>query len=362
MDVLAERLPIDGACSYSSESESSSARHNSKKRRKKSRRSNFASIPRKDEEVPADSSNMSAEAMLDQMVAIAKAGAKPTEPSPAPTPASGGPSEPLRPIPPPPGTDPARWKTILCAFYQEGGCRKGRADCAFAHGPEDLAQQASREVASARVDFASGADVNRVVKTYTIPSRQKSAMLSNNVKSVLVEVSGINDLHFDSTTGKVTVAGTAVQVEKAGVLLQRASTHCHWGISEAKVMAILRPPSNCTSARCTLSPMVPTLNRCTVTLTSGRPTLTIGTDPGNALVVRGPNLSRAHAALEFVPGRGVVYVCDTSTNGTFLNGRRLPGKGQAKVVIWHGDELLLQDPKAPGQSGEFGYMVNLEVG
>jgi len=96
-------------------------------------------------------------------------------------------------------------------------------------------------------------------------------------------------------------------------------------------------------------------------LSIGNSKLKIGTGDGNHLKVRGSLLSRAHAVLEFVPTRGVVYVIDTSTNGTFLNGKRLPEKASAKVVLWHGDELLLQDPAAPGQSGEFGYMVNLEI-
>merc|ERR1712118_592002 len=106
--------------------------------------------------------------------------------------------------------------------------------------------------------------------------------------------------------------------------------------------------------------MVPTLKRCKHTLTAGRPQLTIGTDPNSNLHVKGPLLSRVHAILELVPTKGVVYVIDMSTNGTFLNGKRLPSKGSAKVVLWHGDELLLQDPNAKVGT-EFGYMVNLEI-
>ena len=63
--------------------------------------------------------------------------------------------------------------------------------------------------------------------------------------------------------------------------------------------------------------------------------------------------------LELVPAKGLVYAIDMSTNGTFLNSKRLPTKDKsAKVVLWHGDELLFQDPNA---SMEFGYMVNLEL-
>ena len=37
-------------------------------------------------------------------------------------------------------------------------------------------------------------------------------------------------------------------------------------------------------------------------------------------------------------------IIDCSTNGTYLNGLRLPPKTTGKVLLSHGDELLLQDP------------------
>eukprot|EP00434_Breviolum_minutum_P005869 symbB.v1.2.005175.t1/scaffold298.1/size236510/19 len=51
-------------------------------------------------------------------------------------------------------------------------------------------------------------------------------------------------------------------------------------------------------------------------------------------------------------------VIDCSTNGTFLNGLRLPPKTTGKVLLSHGDELLLQDPANGDQ--EFGYVVNIQ--
>eukprot|EP00435_Cladocopium_sp_Y103_P002909 s1216_g1.t1 len=51
-------------------------------------------------------------------------------------------------------------------------------------------------------------------------------------------------------------------------------------------------------------------------------------------------------------------VIDCSTNGTFLNGFRLPPKTTGKVLLSHGDELLLQDPANGDQ--EFGYVVNIQ--
>ncbi|CAE7940497.1 TRY3 [Symbiodinium necroappetens] len=50
-------------------------------------------------------------------------------------------------------------------------------------------------------------------------------------------------------------------------------------------------------------------------------------------------------------------VIDCSTNGTFLNGLRLPPRTTGKVLVSHGDELLLQDP---ANDQEFGYVVNIQ--
>merc|ERR1711957_201947 len=68
-------------------------------------------------------------------------------------------------------------------------------------------------------------------------------------------------------------------------------------------------------------------------------------------------VSRAHVSIEYDPVKGLLYVCDCSTNGTFLNGVRLPSKIKGKVLLSHGDELLLKDPSGP--QSEFGYIVNL---
>ena len=65
-------------------------------------------------------------------------------------------------------------------------------------------------------------------------------------------------------------------------------------------------------------------------------------------------LDRIRQAIELDIERRGVYVIDASTNGTFLNGRKLPPKQSAKVLLIHGDELNLHGP-----TSEFGFMVNL---
>merc|ERR1712050_396480 len=100
----------------------------------------------------------------------------------------------------------------------------------------------------------------------------------------------------------------------------------------------------------TLSPVEKTLNQV-------NSLLTIGKDKGNNVMIKDPLVSRHHAIVELDAKRGAVYILDCSTNGTFLNGVRLPNKTHGKVLLSHGDEVLLKDPN--GGDKEFGYHVNL---
>lgn len=68
-------------------------------------------------------------------------------------------------------------------------------------------------------------------------------------------------------------------------------------------------------------------------------------------------ISRQHCVIDYEWRKGGVYVTDFSTNGTVLNGKRLPPHGKSKVFLAHGDELLFKVEKE-GIS-EFGYVVNL---
>jgi len=305
--------------------------------------------------------------LLNQMLAFAASGTTGPCTSPGVTITDAVASAMAELRPPPPGVDASKWKTVMCMYWEKGSCGRGQ-DCAFAHGQDELAAGIRKQAettragvpATTRMEFG-GLDAGRVSRTFSIPDKLMGILVTDRIKNVLLETTGAFDAQFERAKKKVTILGTPAQAEKVGNLLQRVSTHCHWGVNEAKIHRLLRPLVGCTSARCTLSPMVPTLRQFTMNLSIGNSKLKIGTGDGNHLKVRGSLLSRAHAVLEFVPTRGVVYVIDTSTNGTFLNGKRLPEKASAKVVLWHGDELLLQDPAAPGQSGEFGYMVNLEI-
>merc|ERR1711918_66944 len=103
---------------------------------------------------------------------------------------------------------------------------------------------------------------------------------------------------------------------------------------------------------------VPTFEKV---LNRGISTITIGKDPGcNDLPVKDSQVSRRHCTLQFDGSKGGVYAIDSSTNGTFLNGLALPPKNSGKVLLSHGDELILktkeQDPKQ-----EFGWIVSISV-
>jgi len=93
-------------------------------------------------------------------------------------------------------------------------------------------------------------------------------------------------------------------------------------------------------------------------LYNSQPSLSIGKDSKNDVVISDPLVSRHHCIIELDADRGAIYVTDRSTNGTFLNGIRLPSKKLGKVLLSHGDELLLKDPA--GGEQEFGYIVNLQ--
>ncbi|HEY6325082.1 MAG TPA: FHA domain-containing protein [Candidatus Cybelea sp.] len=66
----------------------------------------------------------------------------------------------------------------------------------------------------------------------------------------------------------------------------------------------------------------------------GRPPLELGRDKGTEIVLRDPEVSRRHARFE--SQEGVVFVEDLkSSNGTFLNGRRVTDA----IEVRPGDEI-----------------------
>lgn len=260
---------------------------------------------------------------------------------------------------------PARL-TKMCMYWCATRCQRGR-DCWFAHGPEELArgyrihEDGGLNNTTTRLDFNRiDADASKVSSTVKVPNEQVKDLMTDTAKQIIMEVAGPSEVDWDAMGCKVTFWGTQQQTEKAAQLIKRVTTHCLWGVSRPKVEGLLKSRSNLSTARLTLSPMDPVLKTCAITLSSKSPQLTIGKAPENILVVNRPGISRNHAVVEFDASKGAVYIVDTSTNGTILNGKRLPKSGSAKVVLWHGDELLLAVDNTGGIS-EFGYVVNLTL-
>lgn len=173
-------------------------------------------------------------------------------------------------------------------------------------------------------------------------------------RRMLAEESG-SGVEWAPGKAKVLLTGSAEQVKRAERLLARVMMHSRWGYSEAKVGRLLKP-RKAHSVLCRLSPMN-TLKALERVMSPQQPMISIGKDKSNDVTIRDALISREHCVLELDEERGAVYVLDCSTNGTFLNGVRLPKQTVGKVLLSHGDELLLKDPASGGH--EFGYIVNL---
>lgn len=205
-----------------------------------------------------------------------------------------------------------------------------------------------------------GAPVSsRSEKMIKVPQDQVSSVMTVRTKKVLCEATGV-DIDWEPPNARL--QGMPAQIAQAEKMLLRVMKHCLWGVSETKVLHLLKPPPAHSdvqggSVRLRLTPMN-TLKPVEVALTSAKRTITIGKGAENDVVVADQMVSRRHCVIDLDHHRGGVYIVDLSTNGTYLNGRQLPNKSGGKVVLMHGDELLLKNPQQ-GHT-EFGYIVNLQ--
>eukprot|EP00441_Pelagodinium_beii_P037010 CAMPEP_0197638426 /NCGR_PEP_ID=MMETSP1338-20131121/13360_1 /TAXON_ID=43686 ORGANISM="Pelagodinium beii, Strain RCC1491" /NCGR_SAMPLE_ID=MMETSP1338 /ASSEMBLY_ACC=CAM_ASM_000754 /LENGTH=485 /DNA_ID=CAMNT_0043211003 /DNA_START=31 /DNA_END=1485 /DNA_ORIENTATION=- len=165
------------------------------------------------------------------------------------------------------------------------------------------------------------------------------------------------DIEWKPAEGKVLINGAPEHLEKAKKIINRVMTHSCWGVSADKVRRLLTP-RRLESALVRLSPMenLPSFQKL---LSPASPTITLGKGPTNEVVLPNPHgvVSRNHCIIELDPDRGAIYAHDCSTNGSFLNGIRLPAQQGGKVLLSHGDELLFTDPGSGIR--EFGYIVNI---
>jgi hypothetical protein len=190
-----------------------------------------------------------------------------------------------------------------------------------------------------------------------IEEKVGQSILAN--RHVLLRLTGAEierDPDFPADPKKHKVYGTAASLKKAKELLRRVSTHCAWGASESKVAQLLEPkPIDSVLLR--LSPMQSTLPEFSKTLNESKLQVAIGKDLRCDVCVHDPEgmVSRVHVLIELDTEKRGVYIIDASTNGCWLNGKKLPQQKSGKVVLSHGDEINLRSA-----DGEFGYMVNLQ--
>lgn len=211
------------------------------------------------------------------------------------------------------------------------------------------------KVATTSMDFTRLSSDVLPKRVVPIPKDLVEYLMTPEHRQLLTEESGA-EVDWAPEDSKVQLRGSAEQIKKAQRLLTRVITHCHWGRSESKVKRLLKPRI-VESVSVRLSPMN-TLRPKEKTLSASQSVFSIGKDKkSNDVVIPDDVISRQHCVLELDSERGAVYVLDCSTNGTFLNGTRLPSKSAGKVLLTHGDELCLKDPNA-GEP-EFGYIVNI---
>lgn len=247
-------------------------------------------------------------------------------------------------------------KLRVCEHFLKNDCMWGEK-CRFSHNPAELR---AGMPATEGINFANlDSSANDITRTLSIPKSQLGYFTTDRAREQIIKSCGVSQVTWDAKSSKITVFGTTQQVESAEQLLQRVTTHCKWGVNEAKVQWLLSPQT-CTSARLILAPMTPSLKQMTFNLTELKSQISIGSGSSNDLTLKGGLVSRVHVVMELVPSKGALYIVDQSTNGTFLNGMRLPAKASGRVIVTHGDELLFPEPNKPIESAEFGYMINLE--
>lgn len=199
-------------------------------------------------------------------------------------------------------------------------------------------------------------DSNVQSREVSVSKKIVEHLMTAENRQVLTEETGA-EVEWHPERHRVKLSGSDVQLKQAARLVARVEMHCHWGSSEKKVRRLLRRPQ-VESVLLRLSPMTANkLRQLEKTLNSKDSTLRIGKEKQCDVIIEDSLVSRQHCLISFDHTKGSVYIADLSTNGTYLNGLRLPSKKLGKVILMHGDELLLHNPESGDP--EFGYICNL---
>lgn len=199
-----------------------------------------------------------------------------------------------------------------------------------------------------------------------MPSKLHAALLHPDNTEKLLARTGLASAALNGQGLVALRAHSPKGLQKALSQLRRVAYHCQWGCSTAKVGALLseKPLKPTSTMVVRLAATSSRLQSHEAKLTFKVRKLRVGTQAGACnLVIEGvPGLSRRHCTITFEPEKGTCYLQDLSTNGTYLNGKRLPRPPykhpqDARVRLFHGDEMLFKLRIHDGE--ELGYVVNL---
>jgi len=197
-------------------------------------------------------------------------------------------------------------------------------------------------------------------------SRLHESLLHPDNLPRLLALTGLESVRLNSEGLVVLKAQSKKALNKALGQLRRLAYHCQWGCNHAKVSGLLaaKPPKSIHTMVVRLAATTSKLASHEARLTTTTRKLRIGTQGGiGQFVIEGiPGVSRKHCTVTFEPDKGAVYVQDLSTNGTYLNSKRLPrppykNPTDARVRVFHGDELFFR--LRTEESEELGFIVNL---
>jgi hypothetical protein len=202
--------------------------------------------------------------------------------------------------------------------------------------------------------------------TLKMSSRLSESLLDPANESKLLSRTGLLSVSLNQEKHVVLRAPSRKTLQKALGQLKRVAYHCQWGCSAAKIGALLseKPAKPVHTMVLRLAATSSRLPSHEAKLNNKFRKLRIGTQVSDCqLVLEGiAGISRKHCTITFEPEKGTCYVQDLSTNGTYLNGKRLPrppykNPTDARVRLFHGDELMFK--MRADETEEMGYVVNL---
>ncbi|CAK8986548.1 unnamed protein product [Durusdinium trenchii] len=202
--------------------------------------------------------------------------------------------------------------------------------------------------------------------TIKMPTRLTDCLMEPENLAKLLAKTGLLSAALNQEKHLILRSASRKQLQKTLAQLRRIAWACQWGCSSSKVGALLaeKPAKALNSMVLRLAATSSRLSSHDAKLNAKMRKIRLGTQAGPGMLqLEGiPGLSRKHCTVTFEPEKGACYVQDVSTNGTYLNGKRLPrppfkNPADARVRLFHGDELLFK--LRTDDAEELGYVINL---